>query len=60
MILLKNITKIAASITTELPASIVADAITFGGVCADTDEPYTVSSIKKTFNQIQNLTEELK
>jgi len=46
-----NLLKSAAAIAVS-PVAVAADVITGGGIATDRDEPYTISAVKATVNNI--------
>ncbi|RMG40791.1 MAG: hypothetical protein D6732_03010 [Methanobacteriota archaeon] len=56
--LFRALTKTAIDVVTT-PADIVADVITGFGMCTERDEPYTVSKLKRIYEDIEKLPESL-
>lgn len=55
--ILTNLTKAVVGAVIETPIAIVADVVTLGGVLTDKDEPYTVTSVKKVVENVEEATE---
>lgn len=42
-----KLTKFVENVAIDVPIAIAKDVVTFGGVCTDKEEPYTVTLLKK-------------
>lgn len=51
-----NLFKALVGAVIETPLSLVADVVTMGGVLTDRDEPYTVSSVSKVVDNLDEAT----
>ena len=55
--ILGNLTKAVVGVVIETPLAIATDVLTLGGAITETDEPYTVSALKKVVKNVENATD---
>lgn len=51
---LSKTAKLALDVATA-PVAVAADVITMGGALTDKDEPYTVTKVKKIYDDVEDL-----
>lgn len=51
-----NLLKAVVGVVVETPIAVVADVVTLGGALTDKKEPYTVTSVSKVVENIQEST----
>lgn len=53
---LKHLTKAAVGVVVATPVSVVADALTLGGVLTDKQKPYTATAVSNVVKNIAKAT----
>ncbi len=54
MSIFSKLTKLVENVAIDIPIAMAKDIVTFGGVCTDKDEPYTVTLLKKIQDEREN------
>jgi hypothetical protein len=55
MSIFKKLTKLVENVAIDTPIAMVKDVVTFGGICTDKHEPYTVTLLKKIQDEQEKL-----